>query len=158
MGCTFCEIYNSGKGIIYDSQYFFARFDRFPVTPGHAEVIPKRHVASLFDLTQGEWGDLQHALLDVVRQIEQTDFRRLYQEFVDYPIDGKSSGFCRKMLDHVGTDKKPDAYNIGINEGEAAGRTIHHLHIHLMPRFFGDVEDYVVGVRHIIPGMGSYKK
>ncbi len=158
MGCTFCEIYHCGKGIVYESRYFFARFDRFPVAPGHAEVIPKRHVVSLFDLTQDEWGDMQYALPDVVRQIEQTDFRQLYQEFVDHPLDDKSLGFCKKMLDHVGTGKKPDAYNIGINEGEAAGRTIHHLHIHIMPRFFDDVEDYVGGVRHIIPGMGNYKK
>jgi len=158
MECTFCKIYQSGKGIIYDSQDFFAQFDRFPVSPGHSEVIPKRHVASLFDLTQDEWGELQHVLSDVVRQIEQTDFRQLYQGFIDNPLNDKSLEFCKKMLNHVGTNKKPDAYNIGVNEGEAAGRTIHHLHIHLIPRFFGDVEDYVGGVRHIIPGMGNYRK
>lgn len=46
---------------------------------------------------------------------------------------------------------KPDSYNIGINEGEAAGRTINHLHIHLIPRYKGDVKNSQGGVRNIIP-------
>lgn len=56
------------------------------------------------------------------------------------------------------TDKKyqPDAYNIGINDGQAAGRTIHHLHFHLIPRYAGDVDNPRGGVRNIIPGRGDY--
>ncbi len=50
----------------------------------------------------------------------------------------------------------PDAYNIGINDGESAGRTVHHLHIHLIPRYKGDIENPVGGVRNIIPGKGDY--
>jgi len=50
----------------------------------------------------------------------------------------------------------PDAYNIGINDGVEAGRTIHHLHIHIIPRYKGDVDDPRGGVRHIIPGKGFY--
>ncbi|MBU0660778.1 HIT family protein [Patescibacteria group bacterium] len=50
----------------------------------------------------------------------------------------------------------PDGYNIGINEGEAAGRTQHHLHIHLIPRYIGDVENPRGGVRHIIPKNADY--
>jgi len=50
----------------------------------------------------------------------------------------------------------PDAYNIGVNDGGSAGRTIHHLHIHLIPRYKGDVENPRGGVRHIIPGKGDY--
>jgi diadenosine tetraphosphate (Ap4A) HIT family hydrolase len=51
---------------------------------------------------------------------------------------------------------KPDGYNIGINDGEAAGRTIHHLHIHIIPRYKGDIKNPRGGVRHIIPGKGFY--
>ena len=56
------------------------------------------------------------------------------------------------------TDKKfhPDGYNIGLNEGEAAGRTIDHLHIHLIPRYKGDVNDSRGGIRTVIPGKGAY--
>lgn len=50
----------------------------------------------------------------------------------------------------------PDAYNIGINDGIEAGRTVHHVHIHIIPRHKGDVENPRGGVRHIIPGKGDY--
>lgn len=50
----------------------------------------------------------------------------------------------------------PDGFNIGVNDGEAAGRTVHHLHIHLLPRYVGDVSNPRGGIRHIIPGKGNY--
>ncbi len=50
----------------------------------------------------------------------------------------------------------PDAFNLGVNDGEAAGRTIHHVHLHLIPRYVGDVENPRGGIRHIIPGKGDY--
>jgi diadenosine tetraphosphate (Ap4A) HIT family hydrolase len=51
---------------------------------------------------------------------------------------------------------QPDGYNIGINAGAAAGQTVMHLHMHLIPRFNGDVPDPRGGVRHVIPGKGNY--
>ncbi len=50
----------------------------------------------------------------------------------------------------------PDGLNIGINEGEAAGQTINHLHIHLIPRYKGDIEDPTGGVRGVIPSRQKY--
>ena len=50
----------------------------------------------------------------------------------------------------------PDGYNIGINDGEAAGQTVMHLHVHLIPRYKGDTEDTRGGVRHIFPGKAKY--
>jgi hypothetical protein len=47
-------------------------------------------------------------------------------------------------------------YNVGFNAGEAAGQTVTHLHVHVIPRFAGDVEDPRGGVRHAIPGRGNY--
>lgn len=47
-------------------------------------------------------------------------------------------------------------FNIGVNVGAAAGQTIPHLHVHLMPRRPGDVEDPRGGVRHVIPSRGNY--
>ncbi|MGA2705611.1 MAG: HIT family protein [Isosphaeraceae bacterium] len=51
---------------------------------------------------------------------------------------------------------KPAGYNVGINIGEAAGQTVMHFHVHLIPRFFGDVIEPQGGVRNIIPGKGVY--
>lgn len=50
----------------------------------------------------------------------------------------------------------PDGYNIGINDGEAAGQTVMHLHIHLIPRYKGDTEDPRGGVRHVFPEKAKY--
>jgi diadenosine tetraphosphate (Ap4A) HIT family hydrolase len=57
-------------------------------------------------------------------------------------------------------DKKlnPDGYNIGINDGEAAGQTINHLHIHVIPRYKGDSEDPRGGIRWIFPDKAPYWK
>jgi len=51
---------------------------------------------------------------------------------------------------------KPDGYNIGINDGAAAGQTVPHLHIHLIPRYIGDRPDPRGGVRWIIPEKADY--
>ena len=51
---------------------------------------------------------------------------------------------------------KPDGYNIGINDGASAGQTVPHLHIHLIPRYLGDMEDPRGGVRWIIPEKADY--
>lgn len=49
-----------------------------------------------------------------------------------------------------------DGYNIGVNEGTAAGQTIHHVHIHLIPRFERDVDDPRGGIRGVIPEKKTY--
>jgi diadenosine tetraphosphate (Ap4A) HIT family hydrolase len=51
---------------------------------------------------------------------------------------------------------KPDTYNVGINDGPAAGQTVPHLHIHLIPRYTGDIPDPRGGVRWIIPEKADY--
>jgi len=50
----------------------------------------------------------------------------------------------------------PASYNIGINDGPAAGQTIPHLHVHLIPRYDGDCKDPRGGVRWIVPGKADY--
>lgn len=64
------------------------------------------------------------------------------------------------LLDVVKTeldrDVRPDGYNLGINDGVAAGQTVFHLHVHLIPRHFGDVPDPRGGVRYVIPGRAKY--
>ena len=50
----------------------------------------------------------------------------------------------------------PDGYNVGFNAGAAAGQTVMHLHVHVIPRYAGDVADPRGGIRHVIPGKGNY--
>ena len=52
----------------------------------------------------------------------------------------------------------PDGYNVGFNHGEAAGQTVMHLHVHVIPRYRGDMDDPRGGVRHVIPWKGNYKR
>ena len=55
-------------------------------------------------------------------------------------------------------DKKynPDGYNIGVNIGKAAGQSVPHIHIHMMPRYTGDIENPRGGVRGVIPSKQKY--
>jgi diadenosine tetraphosphate (Ap4A) HIT family hydrolase len=58
----------------------------------------------------------------------------------------------------IGDELSPDAFNIGINDGAAAGQTVPHLHLHLIPRFEGDVADPRGGIRWVIPDKARYWK
>ena len=64
-------------------------------------------------------------------------------------------GRVKMMLDEK---YKPDGYNVGFNVGEAGGQTVFHLHVHVIPRYNGDMEDPRGGVRHVIPERGNYRK
>jgi len=51
---------------------------------------------------------------------------------------------------------RPDAFNLGINDGAAAGQSVPHVHLHLIPRYAGDVREPRGGVRWIIPDRAAY--
>jgi diadenosine tetraphosphate (Ap4A) HIT family hydrolase len=53
-------------------------------------------------------------------------------------------------------DPRPDGYNVGFNAGAAAGQTVPHVHVHVIPRYSGDMGDPRGGVRHVIPEKGNY--
>lgn len=62
----------------------------------------------------------------------------------------------RVVKDLLLSKYKPDGFNIGVNCGESAGQTVGHAHIHVIPRYPGDVRDPRGGIRHVIPGKGFY--
>jgi len=59
---------------------------------------------------------------------------------------------------NIETARTPDGYNVGLNVGAAAGQTIAHAHVHVIPRYQGDVADPRGGVRWIIPERAAYWK
>lgn len=106
----------------------FAIFDRFPVTAGHSLIVTKRVIPTWFDATPAE----QAALMALVNVI--------------------------KLLLDDRLNPKPDGYNVGFNSGDAAGQTVPHVHIHVIPRYLGDTADPRGGIRHVIPDKGNYLK
>lgn len=57
---------------------------------------------------------------------------------------------------HLDERFRPDGYNVGFNDGAAAGQTVFHAHLHVIPRWQGDVPDPAGGVRHAVVGRGYY--
>ncbi len=122
--CPFCT--PDGQRIFHAGRLILGLWDAFPVNPGHALLITKRHVASWFDATDEERSELIGAI-EIARQ---------------------------KILEQ----DQPDGFNIGVNVGAEAGQTVPHLHLHVIPRFAGDVEDPRGGVRWVVPDKGNYLK
>lgn len=120
--CPFCD--PPTDRIFAEDERSFCLWDGYPVSPGHALIIPRRHVVNWFEASPAEQIGLV-SRLSVAKAI----------------IDERH---------------RPDGYNIGINSGAAAGQTVFHLHIHLIPRFAGDASDPRGGVRHVIPAKGHY--
>jgi diadenosine tetraphosphate (Ap4A) HIT family hydrolase len=63
-----------------------------------------------------------------------------------------------EMKKHLDAERSPAGYNVGINDGPAAGQTVRHLHLHLIPRYDGDTEDPRGGVRWVFPHRAAYWK
>lgn len=84
--------------------------------------------------------------------------RRHYGSF--FELTGDERNDLMQLLDKakrvIDTELKPDGYNIGINDGPAAGQTVLHLHIHLIPRYIGDSKDPRGGVRWVISERADY--
>lgn len=118
--CPFCKYQNP----IIENDLAYARYDLYPVTPGHMLIITKRHVPDFFAATPEEQRAL-HEILEAAKSLLDRNF-------------------------------KPDGYNVGVNCGEAAGQTIMHLHIHLIPRCHGDIDNPRGGVRGVIPDKRIY--
>ena len=112
------------RELIYESGTAFSFYDKFPVSLGHALILPKRLISNYFDLS-------------------------IKEQMACWIMVNKVKGFLLNRFN-------PDGFNIGINIQETAGQSVPHCHIHVMPRYFGDVESPRGGVRGVIPGKQNY--
>ncbi len=121
--CPFCNP-DPSREIITESSLAYAIFDMFPVSDGHALIIPRKHCLDYFELSFEE----QSSCWQLVNEVKHILEKKYH----------------------------PDGFNVGININHAAGQTIPHVHIHLIPRYTGDVVDPRGGVRGVIPNKRSY--
>ena len=119
--CIFCS---PQREVLASNAAAIAVFDSFPVSPGHALVLPRRHVVTIWELDAAEY----EACFGLVREVKEL-------------LEGRFS---------------PDGFNVGVNCGEAAGQSVWHAHIHVIPRYRGDTPSPKGGVRHVIPRKGDY--
>ena len=158
--CYFCTV-SAGQAdpFIFENRSFISIFDTNPVNPGHALVIPRRHVVSVFDLNEVEQSDYFDAIKGVKAVIESTDLLALYTEMKtrDY-LQDRPTDHIDKVLALPFLGNTPDAYTLGNNDGRAAGRSIDHLHVILLPRYAGDVENPRGGIRNVIPQRAHYQR
>ena len=77
-----------------------------------------------------------------------------------FDASGEEKAAIVSLIDEVkaqlDTEFHADGYNVGFNAGESAGQTVMHLHVHVIPRYRGDMTDPRGGVRHVIPEKGNY--
>lgn len=119
--CPFCNV--PADRIIAGNGNAIAFLDAYPVSPGHALVVPRRHVASALQLTPDEVADMM-ALASI---------------------------YCLEL-----PPGNADGFNIGINVGKAAGQTVMHAHLHIIPRYRNDQPDPRGGIRRIFPDKAVY--
>ena len=126
LSCPFCEIVSG---------------------PNHARVIVQNEHAFLirdgFPVSDG------HSLIIPKRHTGS---------FFDATLDERQAllGLVDQAKLLIDQEFAPDAYNIGINDGPAAGQTVPHLHIHLIPRYEEGVIDPRGGVRWVVPEKADY--
>jgi diadenosine tetraphosphate (Ap4A) HIT family hydrolase len=146
--------------LLWEGENFFSLLDSFPVSPGHCLVIPQREVKNLLDLTQEEWVELKPAIEKTIGMLSEVNLVDRYSGIYEDAPNENSRKFVKEVLQFIKNRRGfyPDAYNFGVNDGHAAGRTIDHLHIHIIPRFVNDTEDPTGGVRYIFPEKGNYRK
>jgi len=158
--CYFCKVVNGeADPFIFENRSFVGIFDTNPVNPGHALIMPKRHVASIFSLNETEHDDYFDAIYGVKQVVESTDMKSLYEGMLkrDY-LQGRPCDHIKTVLKLPFLGNQPNAYTLGNNDGREAGRSIDHLHVIVLPRFTGDVENPSGGIRNVIPDRAQYKR
>jgi diadenosine tetraphosphate (Ap4A) HIT family hydrolase len=104
-----CELC-AANDILIENELAYVRFDNNGLSPGHALIVPRRHIPNFFDMTREE-----RAAVDELLQAAHKEITARF---------------------------RPNGFNILVNVGEAAGQKRMHVHMHLIPRYAGDVPDH----------------
>ncbi len=86
--------------------------------------------------------------------------RRHFADYFDCTAEEREAlwTMVAAAREHLQQAHAPDGYNVGVNVGRAAGQSVMHLHIHLIPRYAGDVDNPQGGVRAVIPDKRHYQR
>jgi ATP adenylyltransferase len=170
--CIFCTPEQLTKTIPLNED-FYLNIDSFPVAPGHCEIIPYAHRESIQDLSPKEREAFWNAFDKALVLLRSQDFESVYKEIIARNDNPTVRIFCERILNAPYFGMPIDQFNTGNNDGIHAGRTVHHFHFHIIPRYEGDLEylynstgidfDEVDllprgGIRKLLPGVGDYKK
>ena len=112
--CVFCDIVDGRQqgSVVYEDDVCIAFLDISPINPGHTLVVPRRHAANLAELD----GASGARVFGVARRI----------------------ALALRSGALAGADVRCDGVNLLLSDGSAAGQVVPHLHLHVVPRFFGD--------------------
>jgi diadenosine tetraphosphate (Ap4A) HIT family hydrolase len=208
--CPFCD--PPKDRVFAQDQVVIGLWDGYPVSPGYALIITRRHMPSWFDATEPEIirpsvdGQLDKGAMSIIGIVSQPvgvspdiecfmatecPFCTIESGRViasnsmafairdGYPVSpghtlaipnrhvgsffDLSLGEQEALLNLVRDQKRvldaefsPAAFNVGINDGPAAGQTVPHVHVHLIPRYSGDVADPRGGVRWVLADRARY--
>ncbi|TYR81840.1 HIT family protein [Priestia megaterium] len=114
--------------------------------PMQKRVLENEHAFAFFDLYPVQKGHL----LIVPKQHRETYFDATEQEIMAI------HDLLHKGKQLIEESYQPDGFNIGVNVGEYGGQTVMHLHVHLIPRYKGDIDDPRGGIRKAIPNLVPY--
>lgn len=106
--CIFCKIANGEipSRTLYEDNNFRVIFDISPASKGHAIILPKKHAANIFEISEDDASNI-------------------------YVV-------AKKVATVLSEELQCDGVNILQNNGEAAGQSVFHLHMHIIPRYKED--------------------
>lgn len=161
--CNFCKTFKGNSldcFTIPGITNFTFIYDIFPVVPGHTLIVPNRHVSAYLDLTKLERIELSDAIVALYKHLAKVNFEDLYKTLLqEFNSNNNAVKFLQDAKEKARQyNRSPDGYNHGLNDCLEAGRTVEHLHYHIMPRWAGDSDDPRGGVRHMFLGKGNYNK
>lgn len=145
----FKSIYKNENVEIYEYQHYnlLANDSSSPFINNANEIIVES--ASAFSIYDKYPVNKGHALVIPKREVSNY-----------FDLTFKEQSACWFMVNKVKqiieNKYHPDGFNIGVNINKAAGQTINHVHIHIIPRNNDDVNDPTGGIRNVIPSKGNY--